>query len=910
MEILWLLTAGLVPILFATQSAMVFVDVPKVATLRSLVGLMVMLWAVEWALQTYYPMKHSEGTAWARFRAWMKEEPSRWITVAATLFFIANVLAMLFSPVIRVSLWGNNPGRDGYGLYNMASYYLLFMVVATHLKTTDQLLRLMGAVTAAATVAALYGISQYLGFDPFDQGTSQRVQSSFGNPLFAASFMVIALPISLGLGLALSIRLRSLWISAGWAVLIIFQLTAVLFTLSRGPWIGLAIGLVIWLTLTMIVTGGLGLLRPFLVKGLVVSAIFGGMILFTLSVLPSRNDGTTAQPLDALIGRALSIGDQVTTAGLEGRFSTWRRSAVLIGERPWIGLDEWWSAPARYLVGYGPELFLYALPLQWEPEAKGLVFATAHNYFIHIGVELGLFGVVSYAAIWIALLIGGGALFLRRRRSFSSEHGFIYAGLLASLVVRFVEQLTGVARVSDTALFWVIAAMVVALPILARNGSVPEIARKGRVNSGLFGSPLWRLGLAMVFVLAGSAFIWQKNVNYVRAATMGANGIAAFQQRDLLSGLELMDRAIDLAPDVGFYYLTRAEMMEAFVTQNASDETEKVSEQYALLRRALDANPLSHEVRLALAAYALKLAETGRNEKLGAEALRLFSELALMLPGHEEVHNDWAIAYLKLGQPEKALGVLDAYASFVEGRATPSLDTLYLRSVAYEDMDQIGVALVALREFLTERPWGKYSDDGNRRLLELSSASYMARVEMMEAFVAQNLSDKSEIVSEQYTLLRRAFDANPLSHEVRLALAAYALKLAEMEGNENLGPVAVGMYSELAVMLPGHEKEHNDWAIAYLKLGQPEQALAVLDAYASFVEGHAEPLLDTLYLRSVAYEDMGNIEETLVALRKFLTERPWGEYSEDGNRRLVELSSASEQEGEAGDSTSRQPEEP
>ncbi|MCH7744592.1 MAG: O-antigen ligase family protein [Chloroflexi bacterium] len=723
MEALWLLAAGLVPVLFATESAMVFVDVPKVAALRSLVAIMAMLWVVEWALQTYSSREHFEGTVWARFRAWTKEEPSRWVMVAATAFFIANVFSMLLSPVLSVSLWGNNPGRDGYGLYNMASYYLLFMVVATHLKTRGQLLRLMGAVTAAATVAAVYSISQYLGFDPFDQGTAQRVQSSFGNPLFAASFMVMALPISLGLGLTLSVRLRSLWISTGWAVLIIVQLAAVLFTLSRGPWIGLAVGLLAWLALTLAVTGSRAISRPFLIKGLVVGAILGGLIFVSLSVLPSRSDGKNVQTLDALFGRALSIGDQVTKAGLEGRFSTWRRSASLLIERPWFELDEWWSAPARHLVGYGPELFLYALPLQWEPESKGLVFATAHNYFIHIGVELGLFGVVSYAAVWVALVIGGGVLFLRRRRSLISEHGFIYAALLASLVVRFVEQMTGVARVSDSTLFWIIAAMVVALPILSRSESTPEIAVMSRAGSGLANNLAWRLGLAMIVVLAGSALIWQKNVNYVRAATLGADGIAEFQQRDLLSGLELMDRAIDLAPDVGFYYITRAEMMEAFVLQNASDETEKVSEQYALLRRALDANPLSHEVRLALAAYALKLAEMGKDEILGAEALKLFNELALMLPGHEEVYNDWAIAYLKLGQPEQALAVLDAYASFVEGRAEPSLDTLYLRSVAYEDMGQIEDALVALREFLTERPWGKYSEDGNRRLIELSSSS-------------------------------------------------------------------------------------------------------------------------------------------------------------------------------------------
>ena len=55
---------------------------------------------------------------------------------------------------------------------------------------------------------------------------------------------------------------------------------------------------------------------------------------------------------------------------------------------------------------------------------------------------------------------------------------------------------------------------------------------------------------------------------------------------------------------------------------------------------------------------------------------------------------------------------------------------------------------------------------------------------------------------------------------------------------------------------------------------------------------------------------MGEIEDALVALREFLTERPWGKYSEDGNRRLIELSPAKEQEGEADETTSKRSEEP
>ena len=49
-EALWLVVAGLVPLLFATPGVMVFVDVPKGGLLRSLTALMAILWVSEWAL--------------------------------------------------------------------------------------------------------------------------------------------------------------------------------------------------------------------------------------------------------------------------------------------------------------------------------------------------------------------------------------------------------------------------------------------------------------------------------------------------------------------------------------------------------------------------------------------------------------------------------------------------------------------------------------------------------------------------------------------------------------------------------------------------------------------------------------------------------------------------------------------
>ncbi len=134
-----------------------------------------------------------------RFKAWVADNPSRWAIVFATLFVIASGVSTLLSVEPSVSLWGRNPGRDGYGLYNLATYYLLFIFIATHLKTRGQLWRLLGVIVASATLAASYGAIQHYGLDPLGDGPAARAKSSFGNPNFAASYLVMALPISLGL---------------------------------------------------------------------------------------------------------------------------------------------------------------------------------------------------------------------------------------------------------------------------------------------------------------------------------------------------------------------------------------------------------------------------------------------------------------------------------------------------------------------------------------------------------------------------------------------------------------------------------------------------------------------------------------------------------------------------------------
>ena len=110
-------------------------------------------------------------------------------------------------------------------------------------------------------------------------------------------------------------------------------------------------------------------------------------------------------------------------------------------------------------------------------------------------------------------------------KELTEECRLIYAALLTSVVVRVVEQMAGVARVSDLSLFWAIAGAAAGLMWVTRSdnaralaparglGPTPTSASRRSTNGA---TATWRWGRALVVVTAGSPFIWQKNVSYIR----------------------------------------------------------------------------------------------------------------------------------------------------------------------------------------------------------------------------------------------------------------------------------------------------------------------------------------------------------------------------------------------------------
>lgn len=465
LEALWLMAVILVPIVFldrtyaVSEAQLSFVEVPKVAVLRMLAGVMVLLWIAEWSIKSsafqrsstrllinesannLKPIKLAK-----TLTAWLRVHPTRWLVLAAFICFGSTIISTILSGAISTSIWGEIPGQDSYSAYSVLSQAILFGVVATHLRSADQLGRLMGAIILMGFIVGLYGILQYSNYDVLNTGEGSRVTVFMGNPIFAAAVLSMTAPFTLIVAVLnfkntiwsnwrlfskLS-RFGKDWIfTATWAFILATQLLGLMFTFSRGPWVGATLAITIFLSLTALTSGLRIFIKISLVLGLagvfaiaflhwtgmmtlinagswiaitlvilglagslvvlyaidhlsrriIIMAIVGALItsvgVATITPLAfsdrSERDSTSSEIISdptssQVTERILSIPSDVFNGFAGGRRTHWAISWDLIKNRPWFEFESLSLPWIRPIVGYGPDLFTYTYLLKSPPD--------------------------------------------------------------------------------------------------------------------------------------------------------------------------------------------------------------------------------------------------------------------------------------------------------------------------------------------------------------------------------------------------------------------------------------------------------------------------------------------------------------------------------------------------------------
>ena len=319
LEFLWLLTAALVPLIFVptdwmlSEAVNAYVEVPKTTGLRALVGLMTILWILEWVVKGGLGRGYNMARFPSRLRDWLVEQPSRWVVVAATFYLLVAMITTALSQARWISLWGEVSGQFGYSLYTTVSYFLLFAIISTHLKTSAQLWRLLGVIVATGALVALYGIVQHFNLDPLDLGESGyvRVASTMANSVFAGAFLVGSSLMTIGVGLMVLDKMGWTPVRAVlWVALVAAQLMAVYWTGARGSWvIGVPLGLFAFLVLAPFALGPRAFAENSLVRVLgLISILIVALVIFVYFVLDTILWGVPAGYLVFLVLSLFALG--------------------------------------------------------------------------------------------------------------------------------------------------------------------------------------------------------------------------------------------------------------------------------------------------------------------------------------------------------------------------------------------------------------------------------------------------------------------------------------------------------------------------------------------------------------------------------------------------------------------------
>ena len=487
----WLTAAIVVPLAFNAHAARGY-EPFKVVLLRSLVGVMALAWLVL-ALEERTRPAMGSGVI-KRLRHWLALP----LVVPVLLFSASYAVSTLFSIDPTHSVWGSFDRLQG--TYSTFCYVALFGFIAGYLRTREQIDRLVAAIILSSLPVAVYAILQYLGLSHPDATGGIAATGTLGNPIFLSSYLSLVVPLTLA-RIVIScapdvkhgaVKRRQIGAALFYGAVLAAQATAILFSGSRGPVVGLAgAGFVAgavalprirhWLWVPWIGAGVLGMLLVVVnLAGLTASPIFA----------PIRE-----APYVERVARVLDSDDPTSRV----RVLLWDAAAELLGRSQPLGVPGDALAPPdrhhaiRPLVGYGPESSKDVLAAVRPPEV-GVIEGRrervdrAHNETLDIAVTTGLLGVMAYYVLMIgwftlALTMLGWVGDRASRRTVISI--MVTSGALAVVAAVFMDRTGGVLTFVGLALPFGVIAGVLAHVVLQCAGQGRAVERRDGTGQAL-----------------------------------------------------------------------------------------------------------------------------------------------------------------------------------------------------------------------------------------------------------------------------------------------------------------------------------------------------------------------------------------------------------------------------------------
>lgn len=272
----------------------------------------------------------------------------------------------------------------------------------------------------------------------------------------------------------------NLWLrTAGIVILAAVLILAIVFSQSRGPWLGMATGLFVFFFLLLwqsmrraVANEQVGLakwLRVTFILWIVLTLVVGGFLVAFNTTNNAFFDRLRQIPYIGRMGSLLEIDE----------------GTGLVRRLIWLGDDKAGGAvalitsdPIRTVIGWGPESMFVAYNPFYPPsladvESRGASPDRSHQAILDELVTKGFLGLISYFFVLISFF----ALAWRLMRKSEAWHWQVFFIACISIVVtHFVEGLTGIPIVSTLTMLWVTLGITVTGGMLAGHYVIGKVA--------------------------------------------------------------------------------------------------------------------------------------------------------------------------------------------------------------------------------------------------------------------------------------------------------------------------------------------------------------------------------------------------------------------------------------------------
>jgi len=394
MALLLAAVLALIPLAIAPGWFFYFDVTPKVVLLLLGTAAAVLWWA-------------ADGGAAGFYRA---SRAARWFLLALCGMAVSLVVSTLASVNPVLSLAGSN-WRDWGLVTQLAALGVAYLVAACCAGRPGRLRVVLRAVAASGLIVALYGIAQYLGWDPLLDPRGYHV----GEGIWA----IVRPPSTLG----------HADYSANWLLFVVFAAAALAVSEPRTPWKWLAWAAAAAGCVAIVLSG---------TRAAMLGVLAGAAFLALWSRWWGRRFRLPYLAVAlAIVAAAVVFYLSPPGAQLRARVH-WALQEPAGGARLLLWRDSLRMAAARWPVGYGPETFI-ATFARHQSAALGRAYPdfyheSPHNIFLDVLVAQGVPGPL----LLLALAASGFAAAIISRRSTrpNAAAGALAAGLAAMSIAQ------------------------------------------------------------------------------------------------------------------------------------------------------------------------------------------------------------------------------------------------------------------------------------------------------------------------------------------------------------------------------------------------------------------------------------------------------------------------------------------